>query len=141
MENNSFENIYYDYFTNTSSYVKTIFDLLPRSEEVMRDKSIIRALYNYIMNNASDTKKIEVSYVSSMFYDEISLLSKEEAYKQAEYLYNNFLKKMIYDSINREKFFDIMNECVKVFVGFYSEYQDVSINSIDGIKIKRGNYR
>ena len=85
MENNSFENIYYDYFTNTSSYVKTIFDLLPRSEEVMRDKSIIRALYNYIMNNASDTKKIEVSYVSSMFYDEISLLSKEEAYKQAEY--------------------------------------------------------
>ena len=51
MENNSFENIYYDYFTNTSSYVKTIFDLLPRSEEVMRDKSIIRALYNYIMNN------------------------------------------------------------------------------------------
>lgn len=139
MENNNFENIYFDYYTN-GSYVKTILSLLPNDKDTLQNKSIIKLLYNYILNNVDDVKRMEISYVSSLFNNQISLLSSEETYKQAEYLYNNFLKKMIYDSINREKFFDIMNECVKVFVGFYSEYQDISINSVEGIKIKKRQY-
>ena len=32
------DNIYYDYFSNTSSYIKTILDLLPESKVSMEKK-------------------------------------------------------------------------------------------------------
>lgn len=141
MENNSFDKIYFDYYTNTESYVKAILDFVPNDNKTILNKNIIKTLYNYFLNTASDDKRLEISYISSLFYDQMNALSKEEISKQADYIYNNFLKKMIYDSINRQKLFDIMNECVKVFVGYYSEYQDIRINSVDGVKIEKGSYR
>ena len=118
-----------------------ILNLLPNDEKIVRNKNFIKIIYNYILNNADDVKKMEISYVSSLFNNKIGELSKEEALKHVEYIYNNFLKKMIYDSINRERIFDIMNECVKVFVDYYSEYQNVCINDVDGVVIKKGIYR
>ena len=139
--NNNFENLYFDYFTNSPSYVKVVLDLLPNNEEINRNKDLVKTLYNYVMNNVNDDKRMEILYVSSMFNNQISLSPKEDVYKQVDYIYNNFLKRMIYDSINREKIFDIMNECVKLYTGFYSEYQNIRVSSVDGVKIEKGNYR
>lgn len=141
MINENSYNKYFDYFSNNTSYVRTILNMLPEEKASKQDKALIITLYNYILNNLSAEKRRELLYVSTLFNDKVSMHENSEtAYKQAEYMYDNFLTKIISDSVNRGKFFDIMNECIKTYVGFYSEYQ-VVISSPNDIKIEKGHYR
>ena len=137
--NADFSNMHYDYYNNTPSYVKEIIDLL--SEEVSdTEKMIIPAIYNYILNNVQIEKKREVITVSRMFADKMEFTSCEEIADQARYIYRNFLKKMVFDMTNRERFFVIMNECIKVYVEYYSE-KELLTSTANGIVKTTGNYR
>jgi len=138
--NSIYNNEYFDYYNNTSSYVKIILDLIPSELISTEKKDIIKEIYNYILNNLNDLKKAEVICVSSMFREKIGNVNEEEIMKQAAFMYNNFIVKMLYDSINRDRIFDIMNECVKLYSGYYTEGEFI-ISSINGIKKEKCCYR
>ncbi len=133
MENKDFNSVSYDYFSNTSSYVKTILDMLPESKVSMEKKIIIKELYNYFLNQFDEEKIKEIATISSMFREKIALSSLEATARHAEYMYVNFLDKIIFDSINRERIFDIMNESMKVYVEYFTKYQEKSVNRQNNI--------
>ena len=126
MESRDFNKISYDYYTKTSSYVKMIMDMLPENRVDNIKKSIIQELYNFILAHSNDEKINDVIQVSSLYREKLSLTDINTIARYAEYIYTNFLEKMIFDSINRNRIFDIMNECMKVYVGYYNEYTEVS---------------
>ena len=119
MENNEFERISFDYYTNTSSYVKMIVDMMPVSRVSNEKKAIIKELYNYYLNHANEELVKEIIMVSGLFREKVALSDLNTIAKQVEYIYLNFLDRIVFDSINRNKMFEIMNECIKVFVGYY----------------------
>ena len=119
MENNEFERISFDYYTNTSSYVKMIVDMMPVSRVSNEKKAIIKELYNYYLNHANEELVKEIIMVSGLFREKVALSDLNTIAKQVEYIYLNFLDKIFFNSINRNKMFEIMNECIKVFVGYY----------------------
>ena len=124
MNNNTFENISFNFYSNTTSYVKTILDVLPETQTSKEKKAIIAEIYNYLLNGLNRDKLNEVVKVSEMFNERLVIAPKEEIMMQVQYIYKNFLEKMIFDSYNREIYFSIMNECVKAYVGYYQTYND-----------------
>ncbi len=140
MEIDNFNDLSFNYYVNTSSYVKTILDILPEEKISKKKKAIIIEIFNYIMSNISEDEINEVMVVSNLFNQKLELLSNKEIMFQLEYLYRNFLEKMLFDSYNRMTYFSIMNECVKVFAGYYEEYQkDSSLHfdeEISNIRIR-----
>ena len=139
MINNDFDSIRYDYYKNTSSYVKMILDMLPESKVSFEKKQIIKELYNYFMNSFTEEKIKEISTISALFREKVAVSSLESVARNAEYIYVNFLDKIIFDSINRNRFFDIMNECMKVYVGYYSEYNKNNQFNYDTVEVE-SNY-
>ena len=123
MKNRNFDSISYDYYSNTTSYVKIILEMLPDKKVSQMKKQIVKELYNFFLNHFSDDKIREISKVSSMFRDKISVSNPQETAILVNYIYDNFLDKIIFDSINRSRFFDVMNESLKIYTGYYSEYQ------------------
>ena len=76
-----------------------------------------------------------------MFNDCLTTAPKEEIVMQVQYIYKNFLERMIFDSYNRETYFNIMNECVKAYVGYYKEYNDnifyeTNYRAVDNMRIR-----
>ncbi len=131
---------YYDYYNGVPSYVKQIINVLPEGVVSNDVKEIIISIYNYMLNSASVAKKQEVVYVSSKFVEKMGLVPEEEILYQAGYIYNTFLKSMVHQMINRERIFNAMNECVKIYVGYYSE-KEMLISTPTGIKREVGSYR
>ena len=121
--NKDFDSISYDYYSNSLSYVKMIIEMLPDGKVSNEKKQIIKELYNYFLNNFSDDKIKEISKISSMFVNRIGFSDPQEINTLVNYLYDNFLEKIIFDSINRERIFAVMNESVKIYTGYYSSYQ------------------
>ena len=122
MENKKFENISFDYYANTPSYVKMIVDMLPESVASNEKKSIIIMLYNFYLNHIDKDKVKEIIMISGLFREKISLSDLNTIARQVEFIYSNFLERIIFNSINRDKIFETMNECVKVFVDYYELY-------------------
>ncbi len=139
MINTNFDSIRYNYYANSSSYVKMILDMLPESKVSAEKKQIIKELYNYFMSNFTEDKIKEIATVSAMFREKVAVSSLDSITKNAEYIYVNFLDKIIFDSINRNKYFDIMNECMKVYVGYYSEYNKNNQFVYDDVELE-SNY-
>ena len=133
-----FENPFHDYYEKEPSYVKEMLDLLGDNVS-SEDKMYLKAFYNLYMNSLSMSKKNEIIYVSRLFMDKMELVSSEEIERQADYLYHTFMQQMKFDSINRQKFFDIMNECTKVFVGYYKE-DELLRSTSNGIVREKGTY-
>ena len=131
MESMELDNLYYDYFSNTTSYVKTILDMLPESKVSMAKKSIIKELYNYFLNNYSEEKIKEIASISVLYIEKMAVSSPEEIAMNAEYIYNNFLEKIIFDSRNRDKIFNIMNESMKVYVEYFNNNINMVENAIE----------
>ena len=136
--NKEFDNITFDYYSNTASYVKMIVEMLPEGKVSSTKKWVIKEIYNFFLNHFNADKKNEIACISGMFREKISISNMEDIAKYADYIYSNFIENIIFDSINREKIFDIMNESMKVYVGYYSEYR--SANSNDMVYSKREKY-
>ncbi len=128
MENTSFEKLYYDYYANTSSYVKKIVDLIPNDREYEDKKSAIQVIYNYLLNTAHQPERENISRLSYLFNEKMEYLPQEEVLKRTKYYFDTFFNSMIHDSINREKIFNILNDCIEVYVRYYPSYQGVTIN-------------
>lgn len=124
MENKDFNNISFNYYLNTSSYVKTILDILPEKKVSNRKKALIMEIYNYLLNNLSEEELNTIVTVSERFNERLVNSSNNEIMMQVNYIYENFLEKMLFDSYNRKRYFDIMNECIKVYTGYYQEYSN-----------------
>ena len=120
MENMELNDLYYDYFSNTTSYVKTILDMLSEDKVSLKKRLIIKELYNYFLNKYSEEKIKEIASISALYQEKIALSNPTEIAMNAEYIYTNFLEKIIFDSRNREKIFDIMNESMKVYVEYFN---------------------
>ena len=129
MKNKDFDSIYYDYYSNTTSYVKMILDMLPESKVSNEKKQIIKEIYNFILNNSKKEKVAEIANISALYREKLEVLSIEAIARHVDYMYDIFLNNLMFDSSNRGKVFDIMNESMKVFVGFYNEYQKNYIDS------------
>lgn len=140
MGRNDINNSNFDYYNNTRSYFKTIIDMVPSDALSNEKKDILALIYNYILNNFNSIKKTEISYVTAMFMEKVSTSSIEEINKQVDYIFNNFIIKILYDGVNREKIFDIMNECVKLYVGYYSDYEIITAN-VNGVTKEKCCYR
>ena len=139
MTNVDFDNVYFDYYNNTPSYVREMLNLL--GDEVSDlDKLVVPAIYNFILNTYPIERKREVLYVSGMFIEKMELVPREEIVEQARYIYRTILKKMVFDMTNRERFFKIMNENVKIYVEYYSE-KELLTSTSKGIVKTTGNYR
>lgn len=131
MENKDFNNVQYDYYSNNASYVKMIMDMIPENKVKNLKRQIIKDLYNYLLNNMNERKISEIISVSSMFREKISVSDLESIARHVEYIYVTFLDRIIFDSTNREKIFDIMNESMKVYVGYYSMYNEDTLENIN----------
>lgn len=142
MEINNFDDISFNYYLNTTSYVKTILDILPEKKVSKEKKALIMEIYNYILSNLSENELSNIVIVSEKFNEKLTYCSNQEIMLQVEYLYKNFLEKMLFDSCNRKIYFDIMNECVKVYTGYYQEYSnnnnyyEFNDNAISNIRIR-----
>lgn len=140
MKNNDFENISYNYYLNTTSYVKTILDFLPDEQVSKEKKAIIMEIYNYLLNGVNKEELSDIIKVSEKFNDQLITMSNQDIMIQVEFIYRNFLDKMVFDSYNRKKYFDNMNECVKLIQRLNQEYNDnfyeVNYNSIGNMRIR-----
>ena len=137
MQNNNFRNISFNYYLNTSSYVKTILDILPEEKVSKKKKAIIIEIFNYLLNDLKEEELKDVIKVSDMFNEKLMISSNKEIMLQINYIYYNFLEKMIFDANNRKLYFNIMNECIKVYVDYYKDYtNDYVDNSINNMNIR-----
>ena len=140
MKNNDFENISYNYYLNTTSYVKTILDFLPDEQVSKEKKAIIMEIYNYLLNGVNKEELSDIIKVSEKFNDQLITMSNQDIMIQVEFIYRNFLDKMVFDSYNRKKYLDNMNECVKLIQRLNQEYNDnfyeVNYNSIGNMRIR-----
>ncbi len=73
MENNGFNTMQYDYYSNTQSYIKMILDILPESMISIEKKQVIKELYNFYLNRFSEEKIKEILAISSMFREKIAV--------------------------------------------------------------------
>lgn len=134
MENNNISHINYDYYSNTSSYIKMILDMLPESRVSQEKKQVIKELYNYFLNRFDDEKIKEIAKVSALFREKISVSSLEEIVKFVDFVCENYLNKIVFDSVNREVIFDVMNDSVKVYVDYFPQYQKRNLSSFSTIR-------
>ena len=109
----------FDYYRKAPSYLKIIIDMLPESMISEEKKYIVSEIYNFYLNHATEDKIKDMITISGMFKEKLFLTDHTNILKQVEYIYTNFINRIIFDSINRAKLFDIMNENIKVFVGYY----------------------
>ena len=130
-----------DYYTNTKSYIKTIIDLLPNGVITEEEKDAVKMLYNYFMHKADEKKRNEIKYISAAFCNKLNEMSDAEILLMVNYFYSYFIRNMIYDFVNRDKLFDVMNESIKVIVGFYSAYQSICFDNSGEVNITVGSYR
>ena len=124
MKNNDFNNISFNYYLNTASYVKTILDILSEKKISNKKKALIMEIYNYLLNSLSEDELSTIVIISEKFNEKLINSSNQEIMMQVNYIYENFLEKMLFDSCNRKIYFDIMNECIKVYTGYYQEYSN-----------------
>ena len=129
MENKDFNKISFDYYTQAPSYVKLIVDMLPESKASNEKKSVIQELYNYYLNHITENEVKEIIMISGLFREKIAVSDLNSIARQVEYIYSNFLDRIVFDSINRKKIFEVMNECIKVFSNYYDLYNENIIDN------------
>ena len=88
MDNNNFDKVMYDYYSNTSSYVKLIMDMMPESRASKEKKYVVKELYNYFLNRMDEEKIKEISIISNLFREQISISSLEDIAKIVDFIYN-----------------------------------------------------
>ena len=128
MKNNVINNMSYDYYSNTPSYVKMILETLPESMVSPKKKQVVQELYNYFLNRYDNEKIKEITKISSLFREKISLSSLEETINFMKIIYNNYIDRIVFDSANRETVFNILNDNMKVYVGYFSAYKRDNIS-------------
>ena len=111
----------FDYYENSPSYVKMVNDMLPENKISNEKKLIIKKVYNEYLNNLGEDKITDFIEVSRLFMEKLSITDVNSIALQLDYINNNFLNRIIFDTFNRELVFDIMNECMKLFVGYYDK--------------------
>lgn len=141
MDNKDIEKVLFNYFLNTTSYVKTVLDFLSEEEVSKEKKAYIVEMFNYIFNSLNKEELMDVVKISNLFQEKLSLMSHNEAKIEALYIYKNFFEKMLFDSYNRGIYFSILNECIKVSVGYYqvlndSNFYQINDNAVSNIHIK-----
>ena len=122
MEENNSKVLYYDYYSETTNYVKTIIDLLPVDEVSDEMRYIIKTIYNYAMDNASSDRKFTVSKISEAFLGQVEL-NKELATKYAQFAYYFFIKRMVFESERRDELIGGLGESVKMFLEYFPSLQ------------------
>ena len=130
MKNKNINDLLFDYFSNTKTYVRTILDILPEEEVPSRKKAIIIELFNCMLYTLSQEELKEIVNISRLYNEQIALKSSNEVLVQARFIYKNFLDKMLFDSSNRRLYFGIMNECIKVSADYYQNSTELEKNNL-----------
>ena len=135
MNTRNIDNMFYDYYSNTETYLKTILNILTE-EQVSSDKRrVLIKQFNYEMGMLNEDELESIILASRLFSEKLALFPKEYAIYQALEIYNTFLQNMLFDSAHLKKYFDVMNECIKVKADYYRKTRefewnaDYSINS------------
>ena len=124
MEEKKFESVKYDYYTNTSSYIKMILEELPESSFSYEKKQIVKDIFNHFMNEYNKTLAPEMNSVTGLYREVVDNNSKEVVANNVEFFRLRFLEPLIFAPIfNRLRIFIAMHEFIKVSVGYYTDYQ------------------
>ena len=119
------ESLSFDYYEKSPSYVKMVSDMLPENKISNEKKLIIKKIYNDYLNNLDEEKITDFIEVSRLFIEKLSMTDTNSIALQVDYI--NF-NRIIFDTFNRELVFDIMNECMKLFVGYYDKVKTSLVN-------------
>ena len=122
------ESLSFDYYEKSPSYVKMVSDMLPENKISNEKKLIIKKIYNDYLNNLDEEKITEFIDVSRLFIEKLSMTDTNSIALQVDYINSNFFNRIIFDTFNRELVFDIMNECMKLFVGYYDKVKTSLVN-------------
>lgn len=136
MEENNSKVLYYDYYSETINYVKTIIELLSVDEVSNEMRDIIKTIYNYTIGNASSDRKFTISKISEAFMGDVEL-NRELATKYAQFAYYFFIKRMVFESERRDELISGLGESVKMFLEYFPSLQ-IGIGDNCGT---RGNLR
>ena len=132
MEKKDLNDISYDYYTNTISYVKMILNNMNNIDNIEEIKYIIKAIYNFLLSDFNNEKIEEICTVSLLFESKLSKLPKNESKRIINYIYKNYIEKMIFDYYGRNEIFEEMNENIKSYVGYYGIFkQCIPINNFE----------
>ena len=133
MGKKNIENIEFDYYSKTPSYVRIIMDMFPESVVTPQKKMYMRSFYNSILNNSNANEIGEIITTSSMFIEKLRSTNLDEVYKFVEDVYELYIEKMMSDIANRGIIFDRLHDCICDFVG------NLSLNSeIENIRVHFG---
>ena len=120
MENNNFEKVEFDYFSNSPSYLRMILEMLPECMVSTQKKHMIRTIYNNILNRSNENDIKEIAVISILFRDKLSTTSLDDIVRFVKYIYELYIEKMLSDVTNRGSIFDTLNDCMKLYVGYLS---------------------
>ena len=129
MEKEILERVTYDYYLKAPSYLRYIMDMLPEKLISDEKKYIISRIYNDYLNHAPEEKVRETIKISSMFREKLSVSNMNDIAKFVDYIHSFYLNRIIFETTNRDKFFDNITENVKVFTGCYDLKNIDSMNN------------
>lgn len=124
MENNNFEKVEFDYFSNSPSYLRMILEMLPECMVSTQKKHMIRTIYNNILNRSNENDIKEIAVISILFRDKLSTTSLDDIVRFVKYIYELYIEKMLSDVTNRGSIFDTLNDCMKLYVGYLSRINE-----------------
>ena len=128
------ENLRFNYYLNTVSYVKTIMDALPEGVASKGEKSAVIDIFNayYVCLDEAQRKvfaDISNSFNNKVSGSNISLL--------AEYMYCNFIYSIIYDFRTQKKTILELHNSIKK----YLSPKEYSLNAISEEEKMRRPYK
>ena len=132
MKNTRIEDIAFNYYLNTQTYVKTALDYLPGVPA--KEKELIIEMFNFILSSLNKDEIKDILQVSRMFNEKLAMSSSEDVMVQVKSIYM-FLRKMLFESSSRYMYFNIMNEYVKVNADYYNQYQNDDAYTLNQSKV------
>ena len=139
MGNVRFEDITSDYYSDNSSYVKTVLDHLPECMITEGKKDFIDRVVNEMVKKMSEQERIQYRRISRKFNDILALSSEDNIMVYVTYIYKVHLEKLFASTIEKRKYcFEKMNGCiVRDFIDCYES----EIHNIRGYIPSMGRHR
>ena len=128
MENKNIENVEYDYFSNSPSYVRTILDMLPENIVPTSKKRIIRDIYNRFLNISSENEIREITAISILFDKKIKNTRFDELLRLIKFTYEIYIERMLNKSCDCGMLFDQLKDSMRSYVDYQSY-----VNELEGV--------
>ena len=125
-----FDEIKYDYYTNTFNYLKLIMDYLIKKGHSINETFIVRECFNNFSSdmNEEDIKRLVIC--SSLFEKKLISMPKNEQNMLIDLIYSCYIKGMIINYSNSDYetskvFYNTMNNKVLEYSGYIGLFGEI----------------